>query len=71
MRRAQGGQFVLAYGNTTQVPTADLDFRVWAVAPGDPTSAVSIPTLSQWGLIVMSALLGLLSLARMRRRSQP
>lgn len=66
-----GGQFVLAYGNTTTVPSADLAFQVWAVAPGDPASAVSIPTLSQWGLIVMSALLGLLSLARMRRRSKP
>ena len=37
-------------------------------SPGTPVSAAPIPTLSEWGMIMLSAILGITAILRLRRR---
>lgn len=44
--------------------------RAWTIdIAATPSSATSIPTLSEWGLIIASSIVGLFGLCRLRRRS--
>ena len=75
MTAAQG---VTVSGNTNTFTVQDNGVGNADPAPGviaDPAgpgttvnASASIPTLSEWGMILMSGLLGLLGLAQMRRR---
>ncbi len=55
------GQVIFNYA-VTALPGVDLAFQVWpAVAAATPAS---IPTLSQWGVLTLSLLLGLFAVAK-------
>lgn len=50
-------------------PQVQQSFAVAAAAPIAPTTQASIPTLSEWGVILMSVMLGLFAALRMRSRA--
>lgn len=56
-------------GTTYTVPNITTDCSVVFSFPALPASAASIPTLSEWGLIILSALMGVLTLGALRRRA--
>lgn len=58
-------------GNATYDPAPQVQqsFAVAAAAAPLPTTPASIPTLSQWGVILMSAALGLFAAWRVRRQA--
>lgn len=65
---------VILFGDQTNDPNFDSTYQVdyvryenLNVVPG-AAAPQSIPTLSEWGVIIMSAALALLGLARIRRR---
>jgi hypothetical protein len=57
-------------GNDTSRSLAFGSARVWAIAAA-ATAALSVPTLSEWGLILMAGLVGLAALATLRRGVRP
>lgn len=56
-------------GTTYTVPNVTADCSVVFSFPALAASAASIPTLSEWGLILLSALMGVLTLGGLRRRA--
>ena len=40
----------------------------WTVSAGPPAATTSVPTLSEWGLMILSTLLGIFAVTHMRRR---
>lgn len=58
-----GGQLLHSYADTS-LSAYDFAFQIWPVAAASPAS---IPTLSQWGLWLLSMLLGVFAVAQVRR----
>lgn len=67
MQSTSSGTGAFIPGANSVIGANNLSFKV--VAPVAPTAAASIPTLSQWGLIILSAALGLFAIAYTRRSS--
>lgn len=57
------GEALTHYSDTFLVPNYDLAFQLWGPSPPAPAS---IPTVSEWGLILMSCALTLFGFGRMR-----
>ncbi|MFN3438671.1 MAG: IPTL-CTERM sorting domain-containing protein [Acidovorax sp.] len=67
MQSTVGGTGAFVPGANSVIGGNNLSFRV--VVPVAPATVANIPTLSQWGLIILSAMLALLGIAFKHRRS--
>ncbi len=57
------GEALTAYSDTALTPNFDLAFQLWGPSPPAPAS---IPTVSEWGLILMSCALAMFGFWRLR-----
>lgn len=69
MQSTTSGTGAFIPGANSVIGANNLRFNV--VAPVAPVNASSIPTLSQWGLIILTTILALLGIGYSRRSSRP
>ncbi len=59
-----GGQLLVDFADLVGYGGYDFAFQVWPVVAAAPTTATSIPTLSEWGVLTLSLLLCLFAVAK-------
>lgn len=59
-----GGQLLLDFADLAGYGIYDFAFQVWPVVAAAPATASSIPTLSEWGVLLLSLLLVLVAVGK-------